>query len=53
MSRPSADGFAGGQIVDRDKARYRPSGVAIGPDGSLHLSNDKTGRIWRVIYRGS
>ncbi len=47
-----ADGFAGGTIVDRDRATYRPSGIAVGPDGSLYIANDKTGRIWRVVYRG-
>lgn len=48
-----ADGFAGkSPLLDRDQARYRPSGIAEGPDGSLYISNDKTGRIWRVVYRG-
>ncbi len=48
-----ADGFAGeAPILERDQAVHRPSGIAEGPDGSLYLSNDKTGRIWRVLYRG-
>ena len=48
-----ADGFAGDEpIVDRGAATYRPSGVAIGHDGSLYISNDKTGRIWRVVHTG-
>ena len=48
-----ATGFAGRTpLMDRDDAVYRPSGVAEGPDGSLYISNDKTGRIWRVMYRG-
>ena len=48
-----AGGFAGKEpLIDREEARYRPSGVAEGPDGSLYISNDKTGRIWRVFYRG-
>ena len=47
-----ADGFAGRTpLMDRDAARYRPSGVAQGPDGSLYIANDKTGRIWRVMHR--
>jgi glucose/arabinose dehydrogenase len=29
----------------------RPVGVAIGPDGSLYISDDSGGRIWRVIRR--
>ena len=48
-----ADGFAGQvPLMERDDATYRPSGVAQGPDGSLYIANDKTGRIWRVIYTG-
>ncbi len=48
-----ADGFAGQTpLMERDDATYRPAGVAQGPDGSLYITNDKTGRIWRVMYRG-
>ena len=48
-----ADGFAGQvPLMERDDATYRPSGVAQGPDGSLYIANDKTGRIWRVVYQG-
>jgi len=46
-----ADGFAGGHM-DPGRARYRPVGVAEGPDGSLYISDDQRGRIWRVIYIG-
>jgi glucose/arabinose dehydrogenase len=27
----------------------RPSGVAIGPDGSLYIAADASGTIWRVV----
>ena len=48
-----ANGFAGRTpLMDGGDAVYRPSGVAEGPDGSLYISNDRTGRIWRVMYRG-
>lgn len=48
-----ADGFAGKTpLMDRNEARYRPSGLAQGPDGSLYIGEDRTGRIWRVVYRG-
>lgn len=33
-------------------ATYRPGGVAVGPDGSLYISDTQKGRIWRVIYVG-
>jgi glucose/arabinose dehydrogenase len=47
-----ADGFAG-RRKDPGGARYRPVGLAEGPDGSLYITDDQRGRIWRVIYTGS
>ena len=32
--------------------RHRPTGLAVGPDGSLYISDDGMGRIWRVYYVG-
>src|SRR5205807_748334 len=32
--------------------QHRPVGLALGPDGSLYVTDDAAGRIWRVIYRG-
>jgi glucose/arabinose dehydrogenase len=32
--------------------RHRPTGLAVGPDGSLYISDDGMGRIWRVYYIG-
>lgn len=29
-------------------AVYRPTGLAQGPDGSLYVSDDRQGRIWRI-----
>lgn len=47
-----ADGFAGAD-VSPGGATYRPSGVAVGPDGSLYVSDDIKGRIYRITYTGS
>jgi glucose/arabinose dehydrogenase len=45
-----ADGFAGpGQPLPAN-ARHRPVGVTEGPDGSLYISDDRGGRIWRVLF---
>jgi glucose/arabinose dehydrogenase len=46
-----ADGFARRRL-NPSGARYRPVGLAEGPDGSLYISDDQRGRIWRIIYIG-
>jgi mono/diheme cytochrome c family protein len=46
-----ADGFAGA-IKSPGKAEHRPSGLAAGTDGSLYVSDDVRGRIYRIVYRG-
>jgi len=46
-----ADGFAG-KYRDPGRAAHRPSGVAVGADGALYISDDKAGRIWRVTFNG-
>jgi glucose/arabinose dehydrogenase/cytochrome c5 len=47
-----ADGFAGA-VKEPGRAAFRPSGLAEGPDGSMYISDDVHGRIWRVTYSGS
>ena len=50
-SEPFADGFAG-RRKNPGGARHRPVGLAEGPDGSLYITDDQRGRIWRIIYVG-
>lgn len=48
-----ANGFAGGDpIVNTSDAKHRPSGLAVGPDGSLYVTEDLEGRIWKITYTG-
>jgi glucose/arabinose dehydrogenase/mono/diheme cytochrome c family protein len=47
-----ADGFAGA-VKEPGQAAHRPSGLAVGPDGALYISEDVRGRIWRVTFRGN
>jgi len=46
-----ADGFAEGNR-DPQTAPHRPTGLAQGPDGSLYVTDDRGGRIYRILYRG-
>ena len=46
-----ADGFTGVDVVEEPRdARYRPTGIAQGPDGSLYVADSQKGRIWRISY---
>ncbi len=46
-----ADGFAGsGPVNNPGDAAHRPTGLAVGPDGSLYISDSVHGTIWRVFY---
>lgn len=47
-----ADGFNPNPSAARARpATHRPTGLALGPDGSLYISDDSGGTIWRVYYR--
>ena len=49
-----SDGFAGKDtIVNSGDAAHRPMGIAMGPDGSLYISDDVKGKIWRIMFKGS
>jgi glucose/arabinose dehydrogenase len=47
-----ASGFAGSNaIVSPGDAVYRPCGLAQGPDGSLYITDDVKGMVWKVNYK--
>lgn len=49
-----AGGFAGTETLESPgDAEYRPMGLALGPDGSLYVTDSQQGRIWRVLYTGT
>jgi glucose/arabinose dehydrogenase len=45
-----ATGFAD---VEENQISGRPVGLTEGPDGSLYISDDKGGFIYRITYAGS
>ncbi len=46
-----ANGFAGIENVTPRSALHRPTGLAQGPDGSLYVSDDQKGTIYRIMYK--
>jgi len=49
-----ADGFAGtDSLRSPGQADHRPTGLAMGPDGGLYVSDDEDGTIWRIVYAGT
>lgn len=46
-----ASGFAGADVIKSPgDAKHRPCGLAQGPDGSLYVTDDAHGRIYRIRY---
>jgi len=49
-----ADGFTKTEpLISVSDAEYRPMGLAMGPDGSLYVSDTEKGKIWRIMYKGN
>jgi glucose/arabinose dehydrogenase len=44
--------FLTGFVVNDESVWGRPVGVTVAPDGSLLVSDDASGSIWRIIYSG-
>lgn len=45
-----AENFAGKEIFNPGDAYHRPCGLAQGPDGSLYISDDVKGTVWKLVY---
>lgn len=46
-----ADGFTGKkEVFSPSDAAHRPTGLAQGPDGSLYVSDDAGGTLFRIMY---
>ena len=47
-----ANGFAGTpEQVASGKSVHRPCGLAQGPDGSIYVTDDEKGTIWKITYK--
>jgi glucose/arabinose dehydrogenase len=47
-----ADGFSEvPEVMSPRQAVHRPCGLAQGPDGSLYVTDDVKGRVYRIIYQ--
>jgi len=50
---PFATGFAGREkVTSPGQAVFRPCGLAQGPDGSLYVTDDAKGYVWKIRYTG-
>ena len=49
---PAYEDFLTGFVHDDAHVWGRPVGVAVAKDGSLLVSEDGNGTIWRITYRG-
>lgn len=46
-----ANGFAGSEnIASPGQAVHRPCGLAQGPDGSIYVTDDVKGTVWKISY---
>ncbi len=46
-----AEGFAGVATIESPSdAKYRPTGIAQSPDGTIIICDSHTGKVWRVFY---
>jgi glucose/arabinose dehydrogenase len=45
--------FMTGFVISDTRMWGRPVGVAVAHDGSLYVTEDGNGTIWRVSYRGT
>lgn len=40
-------------VINTNDSHYRPMGLAVGPEGSLYISDSVDGKIWRVMFKGN
>lgn len=48
-----AEGFTTKPVRQPRDAAFRPTGLAVAPDGALFVSDSRVGRVWRITYGSS
>jgi glucose/arabinose dehydrogenase len=51
--QPPQDFLAGLAVPGEQKWRGRPVGVTVGPEGSLYVTDDTNGSVYRIDYTGT
>ncbi|MCP3928099.1 MAG: sorbosone dehydrogenase [Bacteroidetes bacterium] len=47
-----ADSFSGKKLVKAPHdAKFRPTGLSVGPDGALYVADSVKGKIWKIVYK--
>jgi len=53
MATGEYEDFMTGFVISNEKVWGRPVGVAVAHDGSVIVTEDGSGTLWRISYKGN